>query len=188
MDQKTKIALNEFISQMASKSERNFIYLTLVLGDIERGRSASLNIDQLPVGLKNYYEKHWEIMCMRPPNPEDIPRKKLRIIYIICELREPLSRQLITAFAQQDGLEIDQLTVQSIIDEWEQFMHEEEIEAIKRYSLYHTSFRDFLHRKDIVQASGETLEGINGLIADNLWESVFGSVDIPGDDDGVEPR
>jgi hypothetical protein len=185
---KQNISLNEFISEMAGKSEKNFIYLTLVLGDIERGRYASLNIDQLPVGLKNYYETHWEIMGMRPLNSEDTPRKKLRVIYVICELREPLSRQLITAFAQQDGMEIDQLTVQSIIDEWEQFMHEEEIEAIKRYSLYHTSFRDFLHRKDIVQASGETLEGINGLIADNLWQSLFGSADIPSEDDGVEPR
>ena len=53
-----------------------------------------------------------------------------------------------------------------------QFLHQTDDE-VPAYSLYHGSFRDFLHRKDIVQAAGVTLPGIHALIADRLWESLF---------------
>lgn len=171
------LSVDEFVTQLAFKSEQNFIYLTLVLGDIEKGRYENLNIERLPKGLEQYYDNHWNIMGMRPPNQEP-PRKKLRVIYVICELREPVSRQLITEFAQTDGLDIDELTVQSIIDEWYQFMHEQQTANRKIYSLYHTSFREFLHRKDVVQLAAVTIEGINKLIADNLWKDLFGDKDI----------
>jgi hypothetical protein len=43
------------------------------------------------------------------------------------------------------------------------------------YSVYHASFQEFLHRRDIVQAAGLTLKNISALIADRLWEDLFGS-------------
>jgi hypothetical protein len=35
-------------------------------------------------------------------------------------------------------------------------------------------FWDFLNRKDIVQAAGVTIQDINALIANYLWEGLFG--------------
>jgi len=60
--------------------------------------------------------------------------------------------------------------VQEVLDEWEQFLRKEQVNDETYYSIYHSSFRDFLYRKDIVQAAGVTLQGINALIADNLTQ------------------
>jgi hypothetical protein len=71
-------------------------------------------------------------------------------------------------------MHVDQLAVQEVLDEWKQFLHEQPASDGLRYSVYHASFRDFLHRKDIVQAAGVTVKGINALIANNLWKSLLG--------------
>jgi hypothetical protein len=81
---------------------------------------------------------------------------------------------LIAEFAGEE-----ELTVQEVLDDWDQFLHEQRAEGQTRYSVYHASFRDFLYRKDIVQAAGVTLKEINALIADSLWDELFG--DKPSD-------
>jgi hypothetical protein len=73
---------------------------------------------------------------------------------------------LLADFAKEE-----ELKTQAILDEWGQFLSENQAGEQKQYSLYHASFRDFLHRKDIVQAAGVSLEGINKIIADNLWDA-----------------
>lgn len=164
---RNKISEQEFIRVLADKSENNFMYLKYVLGDVRSNRFHDLSVVDLPQGLKRYYEIHWQRMgMMQKPLPED----RIKIVYVLCEVGQPVSRALIADFAQQE-----ELLVQSVLDDWEQFLREHQEEGEKRYSLYHTSFRDFLHRKDIVQAAGLTIEGIHALIADNLlqtWESI----------------
>jgi len=103
-----------------------------------------------------------------------LPRIKIRIVYILSEVRQPVSRSLIAQFANDESIHVDELIVQEVLDEWEQFLHEQLALEGTRYSIYHVSFRDFLHRKDIVQAAGVTIQGINALIADNLWTDLFG--------------
>jgi hypothetical protein len=71
-------------------------------------------------------------------------------------------------------MQVDQLAVQEVLDEWKQFLHEQLTEEGRRYSVYHASFRDFLHRKDVVQAAGVTIKDINALIANSLWVDLFG--------------
>jgi len=66
------------------------------------------------------------------------------------------------------------LTVQEVLDEWEQFLHKQSVEQETCYSVYHASFRDFLHRKDIVQAAGVSLKAIKKQKSDTLWEAMFG--------------
>jgi hypothetical protein len=141
-----------------------------VLPEIESGAYRDLGIEQLPAGLVGYYDDHWIRMGMmvRP-----LPRVKLRLIYILSEARKPVSRQLLSEFATDTEIRIDQLDVQEVLDEWKQFLLEDHLEMKARYSIYHASFRDFLHRKDIVQAAGVTIAGINMIIADNLWASIF---------------
>jgi hypothetical protein len=86
----------------------------------------------------------------------------------MAEVREPVSRRLISEIASQD-----ELTIQEVLDEWKQFLHQQQVEGQILYSLYHASFRDFLHRKDTVQAAGVTIGDINLQIADNLWDELF---------------
>jgi hypothetical protein len=82
----------------------------------------------------------------------------------LAELREPVSRQTIASFAREDVS-----IVQEVLDGWRQFLHDEAADGQTRYSVYHSSFCDFLYRKDIVQAVGETIiQDINALIVDDL--------------------
>ncbi|MCL1470113.1 Swt1 family HEPN domain-containing protein [Argonema antarcticum] len=154
----------DFVTLLAEKSENNFMYLKYVLEEIERGFYRDLSIDNLPQGLQAYYEDHWRRMGMIA---KPLPRPKIKIVYVLAEARKPVSRQLICDFTGEDAL-----TVQDVLDEWEQFLRSQSIDGQRRYSIYHASFQDFLHRLDIVQAAGVTLKDINAMIADNLSEEL----------------
>jgi flagellar biosynthesis component FlhA len=90
-------------------------------------------------------------------------------VYILATVRQPVSRWLVSRYANED-----ELTVQEVLKDWEQFLLPQEIDQQTCYRVYHASFRDFLYRQDIVQTVGVTISGINTLIADRLWEGLFG--------------
>jgi hypothetical protein len=159
------LMVEEFVTQLAIKSENNFMYLYYVLGDLERGVYQDLSIKSLPKGLEGYYEDHWRRMGMAT---KPLPRAKIKMIYVLVEIGHPVSRQLISECAGED-----QITVQEMLDEWEQFLHEQEIDQQTCYSVYHASFVDFLHCKDIVQAAEVKIKDINAVIADELWEGLY---------------
>ena len=168
--QKKALSTEDFVSQLADLSENNFMYLYYVLPTLERGVYQSLNIESLPAGLQGYYEDHWLHMGM---TAKPLPRVKIRIIYVMCEVRQAVSRSLLAQFSTDRSMQVDELTIQEVLDEWKQFLHQHPTSDGIRYSIYHGSFRDFLHRKEIVQAAGITLQEVNALIANNLWDSVF---------------
>ncbi|HBK20994.1 MAG TPA: hypothetical protein DDZ60_00320 [Planktothrix sp. UBA10369] len=158
--------LLEFIDKIAAKSENNFMYLRYVLEDIEKGLYQDLTLERFPQGLQSYYEFHWRRMGM---TATPLPDEKIKIVYILGEVRQPVSRQQICDFSGEDTR-----TVQTVLNEWEQFLHELEKDSQKRYIVYHASFRDFLHRKDILEKTGVTIPGINQLIAKdqlNKWRN-----------------
>ena len=158
------LAVEEFVRALSEKSDRNFMYLRYVLPAIEQGAYQDLCIENLPEGLEQYYYQHWENMGM---TAKPLPRTKIKIVYVLAEARQPVSRQLISEFAGEDAL-----TVQEVLEEWEQFLREQRVDGQTRYSIYHASFQDFLHHQDIVQAAGVTIQGINALIADNLSQEL----------------
>jgi len=158
----------EFTDKIANKSENNFMYLRYVLLDIENGLYQDLTLEQFPQGLPGYYEFHWRRMGM---TKEPLPVEKIKVVYILGEVREPVSRRKICDFSGED-----EYAVQQVLNEWMQFLHEL-IREEKRYSVYHASFRDFLHRKDILETHPVTLPGIHQLIAKNelkVWQKLKG--------------
>jgi hypothetical protein len=161
-----RLSVDDFVQRLAERSETNFMYLRHVLPEIERGIYRDLTIEQLPVGLEGYYEDHWRRMGMaaRP-----LPRTKIKVVYLLAEIRQPATRRLLAEFAGED-----ELSVQEVLDEWDPFLREQRSDADTLFSLYHTSFRDFLHRKDVVRAAGVNLRDINAAIADDLYERLFG--------------
>jgi hypothetical protein len=160
---------DNFVATLAQKSEGNFMYLRHVLPALARGDYEDLAIEQLPQGLMQYYDEHWRRMRM---TAQPLPVARIRVVYILGEVKRPVSRALISQFSTTDDLRVSEVEVQAILDEWSEFLHEQR-EEVTVYSVYHASFRDFLQRKDIVQAAGVTLAGINALIADDLWEHLF---------------
>jgi hypothetical protein len=168
--QKDGTTTETFITRLADLSECNFMYLHHVLPELEYGAYQTLAIEGLPLGLQGYYEDHWHHMGM---SSKLVPRIKIRIIYVMCEVRQAVSRKMVAQFATDSAIQVDELTVQEVLDEWKQFLHQHPTHEGLRYSIYHASFRDFLHRKEIVQAAGITVKQINELIANSLWDSIF---------------
>lgn len=148
----------EFFTELVAKSENNFMYLRYVLNDIDKGLYESETLDSLPFGLKRYYQKHWRLMGM---NTDPLPIDKIRIIYVLSESPEPVSRPLLAELA---GL--SKSRVHSVLEEWEQFLRFQTIAREKCYSVYHASFSDFLNEQ--AEDSGIDLEDINRRMGDNL--------------------
>jgi hypothetical protein len=140
------------------------MYLRYILREIEQGGYESA--DGLPQGLEAYYEDHWRRMGM---TASPLPRPKLKIVYVLAELHEPISRALIAEFAQEDPL-----TVQDVLDQWREFLREEQVDQQTCFSIYHASFSDFLYRKDIVQAAGDLLSRVKQQIAADLLGGLYG--------------
>ena len=147
------LTVEEFVTQLANKSENNFMYLKYVLPDIKNGKYKDLSIDSLPQGLQAYYEDHWRRMGMMS---EPLPMEKVAIVYFLAELREPVSRRMLAELSGEKAV-----TVQQVLNEWKQFLREVQVDGESRYSVYHQSFCDFLYHKDIVQAYSDDFSSEN---------------------------
>lgn len=161
-----------FVDWLVKKSEGNFMYLHYMLPAIEQGMYNEGQIDALPQGLSGYYEDHWRRMGMLA---DPLPRARIRIVYILSEVQEPVTRKLISQFASGRDFPVDELTVQSVLDQWDQFLHKQIGAKEARYAVYHTSFREFLYRQDIVQAAGISIPDIHALIAEELLANLYGA-------------
>jgi hypothetical protein len=123
-------------------------------------------LESLPKGLQQYYEQHWYRMEMVT---KPLPRTKLKIIYLLSKTRKPVSCDLLADFAEEDPL-----TVQEVLDDWEQFLRHRFVNGEDVYSIYHKSFQDFLFNLKTVQKAGISLRDIEQAIVDNLWEDLYG--------------
>jgi hypothetical protein len=159
---------SELIEQLVLKSDCNFMYLRYVLGAIEAGFYRDLTLSDLPQGLEGYYEDHWERMGM---TAKPLPRVKLKIIYVLAEVTQPVSPRQIEKFCGEDAV-----AVQEVLDEWNQFIHRLDYGKERCYSIYHASFAEFLHRKDIVRSAegaGVTIEGVNAMIGNAIFDDIY---------------
>jgi hypothetical protein len=67
-----------------------------------------------------------------------------------------VSRRLLAELSGEKAV-----TVQDVLNDWEQFLRPVQVDSETRYSVYHQSFCDFLYRKDIVQAYGDDFSSEN---------------------------
>lgn len=157
--------IEDFTNKISEKSENNFIYLRFVLLGIEKGEYKKETLEKFPKGLENYYEFHWRQMAMND--------EKIKIVYILGEVRQSVSRQQICEFSGENSR-----VVQSVLREWDQFLHTLQKNGLNQYIPYHPSFKDFLHRKDILEKTGITIPGINQLIVNSLTKGLFDDENI----------
>ena len=157
--------ISAFTEKIVDRSDNNFMYLRYVLQDIEKGLYQDLSLERFPQGLDGYYRFHWRRMGM---TATPLPDAKIKIVYILGEVKQPVSRQQICDFSGENAR-----MVQPVLNEWEQFLHEFLRDEQKRYSVYHSSFRDFLHSRDILEKTGLTIPGVNQMIVDFLTRGLF---------------
>jgi hypothetical protein len=135
-----------FIDFLAHKSEWNFMYLGYVLPEIERGAYANMKLDKLPQGLEKYYLDHWN--RMRGSDKEAWFQYKKRVLATIVAYQEPISVDRLSQYSriQDKGLIVE------VLLEWAQFLPGKIISTQestqKRYYIYHSSFLEFLKRRE----------------------------------------
>ena len=157
--QEKNIADETFIEQVASKSENNFMYLRYVLPGIAKGDYKDLSLTQLPDGLQDYYQVHWGRMGM-DAKPQEV---KVFILFILVEIGTPITWKMIADIAKQEEYD-----VQSVLDEWVEYLKQQDIKGEICHSIYHASFLDFLKAKRVLDSKRKLFEEVNRRIADYL--------------------
>lgn len=159
-----EVNVESLASALVEASAGNFMYLRFITDEIAQGGWTSERTSTLPAGLEGYYRDHWRRMGMdkRPP-PED----RLRIVYILSELVGQATTQLIARFSGSSPVE-----VQSVLQDWSQFLHKNGQGPATRYGIYHASFQDFLMRQDIVTAAAISLPALR----ERMGEVAFGQI------------
>ena len=152
----------EFVTAVAEKSEKKFIYLRYVLDEIETGTYEDVSLKDLPMGLQQYYKKHWGQMMGRDDDP--LLEMKVKIIYVLSKAREAVSRGWIAKSVAETDFK-----VQQVLRKWDSFLRQQQVDGEIRYSIYHNSFREFLAQDETVQSAGIDVEevkrkGINNRI------------------------
>lgn len=169
--QANSLTVEDFIAQLAVKSENNFMYLRCVLGDIEDGIYQDSTIESLPQGLENYYNDHWQLMGMTIDPP---PITKFRIVYILSETSELIPDKDIVQIIRYTGEQEAEINVQYVLKGWKQFLHSPIMYGQTFYRFYHDSYRRFLENRKDVKAAGITIEKIKTLMADSNWQELYG--------------
>ncbi|MEH2295547.1 NACHT domain protein [Nostoc sp.] len=157
--QDRNISDNDFVEQVATKSENNFMYLRYVLPGIANGDYKDLSLKQLPDGLQEYYQVHWQRMGM-DEKPQEV---KVFILFILVEIGTPIPSEMIAAIAEQDNYD-----VQVVLDEWVEYLKSQNLEGENCYSIYHASFLDFLKAKRVLDSKRKLFQEVNQRIADYL--------------------
>lgn len=160
-----------FIEHIVGKSQGNFIYLRMVLPEIEIGAYTDLELNSIPAGLNSYYEDHWR--RMRQQNVLDWFDYKLPVIVALTVVKEPVSIDLITDFSYIE----DKRRIRAVLKDFDQFIFKTDVEyegsTQRRYRWYHASFFEFIAAKEDVADERVDLVEANKKIADKLWSDLF---------------
>ncbi|MEH2078773.1 MAG: NACHT domain protein [Nostoc sp.] len=153
------ISDNDFVEQVATKSENNFMYLRYILPGIAKGYYKDLSLRQLPDGLEDYYQVHWQRMGM-DEEPQEV---KVFILFILVEIGTPIPCEMIAAIAEQD-----EYNVESVLKDWVEYLKLQNIKGEDCYSIYHASFLEFLKAKRVLDSKRKLFQEVNQRIADYL--------------------
>jgi hypothetical protein len=131
------------------------MYLVHVLRDINSGLMSAATIDnvrKLPVGLRDYYRRHWR--DMRSLDDAKFANYQQPVICLLTAVREPVSVAELMDWTQWLWVElmnhdqIDPVSVKNVIDEWRSFLNVDDPDgAVPRYRVYHASLGDFVRNE-----------------------------------------
>jgi hypothetical protein len=169
-----------FVEEMVHKSQGNFMYLHLVLPQIERGAYQGREFSTLPEGLINYYEDHWSRLKSR--DQDRWYAVQVPVLEALTVVKEPISMDLIVDFSKVS----DRRRIHGVLEDWDAVLYKAQVanpetgESQLRYRLYHDSFHDFIAAKEVIADEKVDLKAAHGRIADVLWRELY-------PDDPIEP-
>ena len=154
-------AIEDFVRIVAERSEGNFMYLVHVLPEIERGQ---LNLQEsgsapgLPLGLKGYYQRHWDEM--KSLDDVDFTERQRPVLCFLATVDEPPT---LGKLCEWSGLAPDK--VRRVLTEWTEFLNPDD--GRHTYRIYHRSFAEFLDEQ-------EDLEYYRNQIIDHVFAKIPG--------------
>jgi len=129
----------EFVDALVRKSEGNFIYLRYVLPAVASGGFKNGTISELPQGLGEYYQSHWNQMQIA--SPVEFDELYAPIVCMLAVAREP-----VTVDQLQKWTGKDRGRIVHAISQWHEFLEESSVQETRRYRVYHMSFQEFLQK------------------------------------------
>lgn len=153
-----QIDADGFVEELTQKSEYNFMYLRYVLPAIAKGDYRDYGIKELPEGLLQYYEQHWQRMGMDGEN-----RENAVLLAVLAKAAKAISCEFT---AQVTGR--DENDVLEVLQEWRGFLKTTSRTTEKCYLIYHQSFADFLQQKPAIKKATKLLSDHN----DRFWEQL----------------
>ncbi|KAM3112753.1 ATP-binding protein [Phormidesmis sp. 146-33] len=127
---------NQVCQILKSISENNFMYAREIVSAINQG-IGSLENENLPVNLEIYYQQHWQKMNFKP-----LSAISQSVIEILANREQPLSAQTISTI-----IGVDEYDVNEVLSGWIEFLKVKVVNNLAYYSLYHSSFRNYLRQK-----------------------------------------
>jgi len=164
-----KVSKKEFLKTLEEKSEGNFMYLKYIFREILEGDYEDVRLEELPQGLEGYYKEHWDRMMTKADGiSEDI---KLKTIYVIANIGEPISSEDLTEIIQSDDETIKNKHTRKIINDWWQFLRKtiNDKDGEKEYTFYHKSFLDFLASDELIKTVGKDYSKIAERVELNFY-------------------
>ncbi|MEM7349432.1 MAG: CHAT domain-containing protein [Acidobacteriota bacterium] len=135
------------VDELSRRSEGNFMYLYHVLREIADGAYREASLEEIPAGLRGYYEDHWRRMLA--PRDEAWRDVQLRVLAALTLARRPQSLMVLSHLS---GVDDDARALQVLLA-WDSFLHRLPRPGGPRqtlYRLYHESFHEFIRGQDEV--------------------------------------
>ncbi|MDZ8088946.1 MAG: ATP-binding protein [Nostoc sp. DedQUE12b] len=138
-----QINQQEFCDRLTALSENNFMYLSQVISAIaENFYLIPFQYNQLPPGLEAYYQQHLHKMF---PS-EQKTKHSTDVLNVLIQQQKAIS---VEALAQPAAgiaqiIDTDEYEVEEVLENWLEFLQQKQIASETYYSLYHSSFRDWL--------------------------------------------
>ena len=155
------IAKDFFVEELANKSENNFMYLRYVLPAIANGDYNDLSLKQLPDGLQEYYQNHWVRMGMEA-NPAQLMEI---ILYILLEIGTPIPCEMIAGIAEVDKCDVTQVLENELVE----YLKKQNVDGEICYSIYHSSFLEFLKNKRMMDSKRKLFKEVHQGITEYLY-------------------
>ncbi|MDZ8092073.1 MAG: ATP-binding protein [Nostoc sp. DedQUE05] len=138
-----QINQQEFCDRLTALSENNFMYLSQVISAIaENFYLIPFQYNQLTPGLEAYYQQHLHKMF---PS-EQKTKHSTDVLDVLIQQQKAIS---VEALAQPAAgiaqiIDTDEYEVEEVLENWLEFLQQKQIASETHYSLYHSSFRDWL--------------------------------------------
>jgi len=164
-DSQSLNAPDEFVARLTGASEGNFMYLSYVLADLASRESAGEPVDlrELPVGLRGYYEQFWARITAAPEqNWTDWAGLFQPVLERLAVAREPVTADWLAGQVGRPAAEVRL----RVLEPWTRVLGHARLDGTQAWRLVHRSFADFLDDKvDLIGAN----RAVAAHYCNDLW-------------------